>query len=184
MPKANFTHWQWNFLILISRSRQQYKEKIVNASDTTLAEVLGWGACWMWSLCKLEASEQQYKQVSLQKFWWVKEQHYKYFTIHFKCRNKIQWYSEDKRNSPIFITGYMRESRAKQLVQLQLCVLKTNLQGMCPIDLLSSHPILWDQWQFAASYRHSAFPLTVIFFRSSNIKLDVVSRITIMQTER
>lgn len=50
-----------------------------------------------------------------------------------------------KRKSPIFIPGYKRESIGKQLIQLQLCVLKTDFQGLRTIGPFLLHQVLSDQ---------------------------------------
>lgn len=41
---------------------------------------------------------------------------------------------------------------------MQVCVLQTNLQRLCPIDLFQLHQMLSDQWWFSASYWHWTVP--------------------------
>lgn len=52
----------------------------------------------------------------------------------------------------------MRIDRETVNPQLQICVLPTNLQRLCPIDLFQLHQMLSDQGWFSASYWHWAVP--------------------------
>lgn len=95
-------------------------------------------------ICKPQASE-QYKQVSLHKFRWIKEQRHKNFTVHLTPEIKSKWHPEYLKFSNFYTWVHKKINRETGNSQLQLYAISSNLQGIYPIDCFKLHQTLSDQ---------------------------------------
>lgn len=98
-----------------SESRNQSKEKILNASDTTLTAVFDQGAC------ECDLSTLRSRTIILSRFRYkilgaLKNSITNILLSIWNSELKFKCYSQDMKHLPIFILGYRRESVGNQLI--------------------------------------------------------------------